>query len=194
MIFLDCANEVLMKRYRETRRVHPLSPDGLRRGGHRDASARCSTRSSQLADLVIDTSALNVHQLQGRRWSGTSSGEARADRGEPRLLRLPLRHARIGRAALRRALPAESRTSSAQLRPRTGLGRRRWPTTCSKSERGRELLRPAARAASTSCCRSTTQEGKAYLTIGVGCTGGRHRSVAIAEAAGASDCASRAAR
>ena len=109
------------------------------------------------------------------------SGAGAPDGREPGLVRLPPRHARRRRAAVRRALPAQPALRAAPApahRPRPT----RWPTTCSRATRGAALLRAAARAAARSCCPSTTPKGKAYLTVGVGCTGGRHRSVAVVEA------------
>ena len=67
-----------------------------------------------------------------------------------------------------------------ELRPHTG----RDPRSLEYLDRVRSHARvPRAHAepAASSWCRSTSREGKSYLTIGIGCTGGRHRSVAIAE-------------
>src|SRR5262249_22521676 len=63
VVFLECANDVLVARYRETRRVHPLAPAGpVEEGIERER--RLLVEVAALADHVIDTSALNVHQLR----------------------------------------------------------------------------------------------------------------------------------
>jgi RNase adaptor protein for sRNA GlmZ degradation/mannose/fructose-specific phosphotransferase system component IIA len=63
LIFLECSNENLMNRYRETRRVHPLSPGGPVEDGI-ETERRLLAEVSRLADFVVDTSALNIHQLR----------------------------------------------------------------------------------------------------------------------------------
>jgi UPF0042 nucleotide-binding protein len=62
MIFLDCADEVLEKRYRETRRVHPLSPTSVADGIARERALL--SKVSALADFRVETSSLNVHHLR----------------------------------------------------------------------------------------------------------------------------------
>ena len=71
LIFLDSSDEALVRRYRETRRVHPLSPDGSVERGI--AAERLALRDvALLADRVIDTSQLNVHQLKAAIVQGVS--------------------------------------------------------------------------------------------------------------------------
>src|SRR5690606_26407303 len=61
VLFLDCADEVLLNRYRETRRVHPLAPAGtVEQGIERERAAL--TDLARIADWILDTSQLNVHQ------------------------------------------------------------------------------------------------------------------------------------
>ena len=71
LIFLDSSDEALVRRYRETRRVHPLSPDGSVERGIA-AERRLLRDVALLADRVIDTSQLNVHQLKAAIVQGVS--------------------------------------------------------------------------------------------------------------------------
>jgi UPF0042 nucleotide-binding protein len=63
VLFLDCANQVLVNRYRETRRVHPLAPEGSVKEGIERERALLE-EIARLADSVVDTSTMNVHQLR----------------------------------------------------------------------------------------------------------------------------------
>jgi UPF0042 nucleotide-binding protein len=177
VIFLDCSNETLERRYRETRRVHPLSPEGSVIDGI-ERERTLLDRVVSLAELIVDTTALNVHQLKDtivRHVSGAGRETV------INLVSFGYRHGTPGAVELLfdvRFLPNPYFDES--LRSRTGL---EAPVAdyVLTSERGRdffgrldgfvEYLLPFY-----------DEEGKAYLTIGVGCTGGRHRSVAVAEA------------
>ncbi len=180
VFFLDCGDEVLERRYRETRRVHPLSPEGsVRDGINRERSLLDQVVS--LADLKIDTTLLNVHQLKETIVRHVSGGHRET---VINLVSFGFRHGTPAGVELLfdlRFLP--NPYFEATLRAGTGLD----PAVADyvmKSERGRsfferledfvEYLLPLY-----------DEEGKAYVTIGVGCTGGRHRSVAVAEALGA---------
>ena len=69
VLFLDATDEVLVRRFESVRRPHPLQGDGPDRSTASPPSASCCATCAASADLVIDTSSLNVHQLraQGRR-------------------------------------------------------------------------------------------------------------------------------
>jgi len=175
--FLESSEQVLVRRYRETRRVHPLSPDGSVERGI--AAERLLLRDlAALADRSIDTTQLNVHQLKAAVVQAVT-GEGRETvanvvsfgfrYGTPEALELLFDV---------RFLPNPYFEEG--MRDRTG----REPDVAEyvlKSTRGAafferlrgwlEFLLPLYDA-----------EGKAYVTIGIGCTGGRHRSVAVAEA------------
>jgi UPF0042 nucleotide-binding protein len=177
LLFLDSSDDALVRRYRETRRVHPLSPDGSVE--HGIAAERLLLRDvAALADRAIDTSQLNVHQLKAAVVS-VVSGQTR-----PTLVNVVSFGFRYGTPeALEllfdvRFLP--NPYFEADLRELTG---RDAPVAeyVLKSTRGAaffERLRDWLRF----LLPLYDSEGKAYLTIGVGCTGGRHRSVAVAEA------------
>jgi UPF0042 nucleotide-binding protein len=177
VMFLDCSQQVLEQRYRETRRVHPLSPDGsVARGIGAERALLADV--SQLADHAIDTSGLNVHQLKAVVVQHVF-GESR-----PTVLNLTSFGFRYGTPSTMellfdvRFLP--NPFFAAGLREGSGLDRE-VAAYVLDGERGAaffarlrdwiEFLIPLYDA-----------EGKAYVAIGVGCTGGRHRSVAIVEA------------
>jgi UPF0042 nucleotide-binding protein len=177
LIFLDCADETLVNRYRETRRVHPLSPGGSVEEGIA-IERRLLFDLAKLADHVIDTSALNVHQLKAS-VVAYIAGEAR-----PTVVNVTSFGFRYGPPQTAellfdvRFLPNPYFEEA--LRPRTGTDREVaefvLDTQLGKELFGRlcdlfHFLLPLYDA-----------EGKAYVTIGIGCTGGRHRSVAIADA------------
>jgi UPF0042 nucleotide-binding protein len=177
LIFLEASNEVVVNRYRETRRVHPLAEDGSVENGI-DAERRLLEEVVRLADTVIDTSQLNVHQLKsavvehvsgrlrptvvsivsfGFRYGSPSNAELQFD---VRFLPNP-----YFEDELRELSGRDLAVAGYVLESEVGAG---------AFERLLDLCRYLLPL--------YDQEGKAYLTIGVGCTGGRHRSVAIAEA------------
>jgi len=177
VLFLECADEVVVNRYRETRRVHPLSPTGSVAEGIA-LERRVLVDVSRLADFVLDTSAMNVHQLKEtvvRHISG------RARRTVVNLVSFGFRYGPPRSAELvfdLRFLP--NPFFEEHLRPLTG----REPAVAAhvlESERGAEFFERLV-AFLDYLLPLYDGEGKAYVTVGVGCTGGRHRSVAIAEA------------
>ncbi len=175
VIFLDCANEVLVRRYSETRRVHPLAPGGRVEEGI-DAERRLLVEVAGLADHSIDTSSLNVHQLVAdvvRR----VSGETRAT--VVNIESFGFRHATPAAELLFDVRFLPNPYFEAHLRPLSGLDRGVSEYVL-KSPQGAELVERLCDLLHF-LLPLYDAEGKAYLTIGIGCTGGRHRSVAIAE-------------
>jgi len=177
VIFLESSVQVLMNRYRETRRVHPLSREGSVEEGI-ETERRLLSDVAALADLVIDTSRLNVHELKDSVIQHVL-GAAR-----PIVVTLVSFGFRYGTPQAVellfdvRFLP--NPYFDAQLRERSGREREvsDYVLENSRGEAFFERLRgwldfllPLYEA-----------EGKAYITIGFGCTGGRHRSVAVVEA------------
>ncbi len=177
VVFLDCATDALVNRYRETRRVHPLSPTGSVESGitrEREVLAEIA----QLADLQIDTSDLNVHELRdvvARAVTGTGRSTL------VNLVSFGFRHGLPRAADLVfdvRFLPNPH--FEAVLRPRNGQD----PEVAAfvlENDRAQELLGHLDRLLSY-LLPLYDEEGKAYLTVAVGCTGGQHRSVAVLEA------------
>jgi len=181
VLFLDCANDVLERRYRETRRVHPLSPTGsVHDGIERERTLLDQVVS--LADVKIDTSLLNVHQLKDtitRHVSGDHPKQTVVN-----VVSFGYRHGTPAAVELLfdvRFLP--NPYFEAALRQGTGLDAP-VASYVLDSERGREFSARLDHFVDY-LIPFYDEEGKAYLTIGVGCTGGRHRSVALAEALGA---------
>jgi UPF0042 nucleotide-binding protein len=177
VLFLECGDEVLQERYRETRRVHPLSPAGTVAEGIERERALL-TDLVRLADIQIDTSSLNVHQLKetvGRKVSGAVRYTV------INLVSFGYRYSIPANAELLfdvRFLP--NPYFEAELRERTGL-EAEVADYVMKTERGVEVFERLKDFLSF-LLPMYDQEGKAYLTLGIGCTGGRHRSVAMIEA------------
>lgn len=177
LLFLDCAHESLLNRYRETRRVHPLSPGGsVEEGIERERGLLAEL--ARMADFVIDTTGMNVHQLREGvlRWAVggarptvvnlTSFGFRRGAPQHAELLFdvrfLPNPHFEPG------------------LRPRTGLD----PQVAEFVLEGQAArgLRQRLSDLLAFLLPLYDAEGKAYISVAVGCTGGQHRSVAVVEA------------
>jgi UPF0042 nucleotide-binding protein len=177
VIFLECSNAVLVDRYRETRRVHPLAREGGVEGGI-ERERHLLEHVAGLSDTVIDTSDLNVHELRATIVKHVS-GESRPT--VVNLISFGFRYGTPPGLELQfdaRFLP--NPFFEEQLRARTGRDRDVAEYVL-KSPRGAALLE-RIRAVLDLLIPAYDAEGKAYLKIGVGCTGGRHRSVAIIEA------------
>ena len=176
LLFLDCETEVLRRRFSETRRRHPLAHDQpVEEGIRRERTLLGWLR--ERSDLTIDTSALSVRDLRG----------IIAARFRP-----PAEQATaifVVSFAYRRGVPPEADFvfdvrflanphHDPALRPLTGLEPevarrvRSDPAYGTFFEGVVALLRPLLPA--------FERDGRSYLTIAVGCTGGRHRSVAVA--------------
>lgn len=177
MVFLECSDEVLQRRFTETRRRHPLAtdrpvPDGIQR--ERSLLFALKLR----ADVTIDTSQLSIHDLR-RILSGHFHHDAQA-----------ALQVFVTSFSFRLGLPREADLVfdvrfltnphyDPALRPLTGLD----PAVAARVESDPDfagffagltgLLRPLL--------PRYNQEGKSYLTIAIGCTGGKHRSVFLAE-------------
>jgi UPF0042 nucleotide-binding protein len=177
VLFLDCATDVLVNRYRETRRVHPLSPGGSVEEGV-ETERRLLAEIAELADLRLDTSELNVHELRetvARAMAGKGRGTV------VNLVSFGFRHG-VPRGAdlLFDVRFLRNPHFHPTLRPKTGLD----PEVAAYAldeERGAGLL-ARLRDLLQFLLPLYESEGKAYLTVAVGCTGGRHRSVAVVEA------------
>ena len=178
VLFLDAEDQVLLQRFEESRRPHPSEGTSL---GGAIASERVAFESvRELADVIIDTSDLNVHQLRDRLHQAfldvSSEPRMRVDvtsfgfkRGTPRVVDLMFDV---------RFLPNPHWIP--ELRLRTGLDAEVRDYVFQHVEAGEFLAK--ATDMLDFLLPHYEAEGKSYLTIAVGCTGGRHRSVALAEA------------
>ena len=177
LIFLEASHAALVRRFSETRRPHPLAPDRSVAEGIRDERARLNV-IRELADEIIDTSDMTVHQL--RQFFMGVSRERAAARMVVTLLSFGYKHGVPVDADLVfdvRCLPNPHFVPA--LRRRTGRDRavvefmERSESTRGFMARLEEYLRYVL--------PYYIEEGKSYLTVAIGCTGGRHRSVMIAE-------------
>ena len=177
LIFLDTRDEVLIKRYSETRRRHPLSAEGLPLNDAIALERKLLRPLAAIADRVIDSSELNVHQL--RRLIATELGMAGR---ELSLL--------FESFAYKRGLPADADFVfdarclpnphwDARLRPLSGKDTpvREWLEE--RPEVGRFLAQ--LRGFLDEWLPRFEAESRSYVTICIGCTGGRHRSVYLCE-------------
>ncbi|WP_109124033.1 RNase adapter RapZ [Dyella sp. C11] len=177
LIFLDCRDDVLIKRYSETRRRHPLSWKGLALADAIAEERRVLRPLSAIADKVIDSSELNVHQL--RRLIAT--GYAEATDGLTLMFQS---------FAFRRGLPLDADfVFDARCLPNP-----HWDPTLrplsGKDSAVRDYLdaqplvdeyfNDTARWLDTWLPRFEADD-RSYVTIAIGCTGGRHRSVYLVE-------------
>jgi UPF0042 nucleotide-binding protein len=178
MVFLEASDEVLVRRFSESRRPHPLAPSGSALEGIRAERARLAHLKAK-ADLVVDTSSFTVHEF--RKLLATSFLELPVPpRTALSLVSFGYKYGLPVDADLvfdARCLPNPHFVEA--LQPLTGrapqvvayvLG---FAQARGFVERIQEFLRFTLPL--------YVMEGKAYLTIAVGCTGGRHRSVVLAE-------------
>jgi UPF0042 nucleotide-binding protein len=179
VLFLDASDDVLVRRYEASRRRHPLSDtervvDGI---------ARERALLEQLkgdADVILDTSNLNVHQLRDRLhelFAGAGTGGPGL---QVNVVSFGYKHGLpldVDLVFDCRFLPNPHWVDA--LRPHTGLDADVREYVLAQDVTPPFLDELDSLLALT--MPGYEQEGKAYLSIGVGCTGGRHRSVAIAQ-------------
>jgi RNase adapter protein RapZ len=177
-VFLEASDEALVRRFESSRRPHPLQHgqrilDGLQAERALLGELRAS------ADLVIDTTSINVHDLRRR------IEAAFADEASPGLTCTVLSFGFKYGIPVDADMVADVRFLpnpywDAELRPLTGLDGRVSADVLGRpgAEEFLDTYEHLVRIVSTGYVR----EGKRYVTVAVGCTGGQHRSVAIAEA------------
>jgi UPF0042 nucleotide-binding protein len=179
LIFLEASHSALVRRFSETRRPHPMARGRSVSEGILEERQRMNVIRA-LADLILDTSNLTVHELRENlmRLSRDKVGPAEM---VVNLVSFGFKHGVPVDADLVfdvRCLPNPHFVES--LRPLTGRDAavvrymRRQPASREFIDRLNGFLRFAL--------PHYVQEGKSYLTVAIGCTGGRHRSVMIAEA------------
>lgn len=178
LLFLEADEETLLDRYKETRRRHPLAPEGRIVDGIRAERAMLAPLRER-ADVVMDTSDLTGAELR-RRITEEMLGREDSSKLALTLLTFGFKNGPPRDADLTldvRFLPNPHYDD--ELRPLTGLDEQVRAYVESGTQAGEfygrlmpllEFLVPAYVA-----------EGKSHLTIAVGCTGGRHRSVTVAD-------------
>ncbi|MDQ1104010.1 RNase adapter RapZ [Nocardioides zeae] len=177
LLFLEAADEVLVRRQEAARRPHPLQgSDRLLDGLHRERAVLAKLRSD--ADLVIDTTSLNVHQLTKR--------IAQAF-GTPDTTRLKVRVVSFG---FKYGIPVDADFVAdmrflpnphwvPELRALTGQD-----PDVAAYVKGRPAAEPFLEQyvpLLETVAEGYLNEGKRFMTVAVGCTGGKHRSVAMTE-------------
>ena len=180
LIFLEASHAALVRRFSETRRPHPLAAARSVSEGIRDERTRLSVLRG-LADEILDTSDLTVHEL--RRFFMSLSRDRVQTSLVVTVLSFGFKHGVPVDADLVfdvRCLPNPHFVPA--LRKRTGRDRavvnfmERDASTTQFIQRLEEYV--------TFVVPFYVAEGKSYLTVAVGCTGGRHRSVMVAERLG----------
>jgi len=177
LVFLDCSDDVIQRRFTETRRRHPLADNcPLSEGILKERALLAPLHEA--ADLLLDTSMLSLHDL--RRWIG---GNLRLDDAQTLSIF-------VTSFSFRQGIPREADLVfdvrflnnpywDPALRSLSGLDEAvgayiaRDPDCAPFIERLSALLLPLL--------PRYLREGKSYLTFAIGCTGGRHRSVYVAE-------------
>ncbi|MDP9431691.1 MAG: RNase adapter RapZ [Actinomycetota bacterium] len=176
VLFLEAADDALVRRFESVRRPHPLQEDGrLIDGIRRERELLRDVRGE--ADLVVDTSNLNVHELRAK--IGAAFAGAQQSRLRATVVSFGYKYGLPVDADLVvdcRFLPNPHWVP--ELRPRTGQdGEVRnyvlaQPGAAEFLDRYTELFELIT--------EGYRREGKHYVTLAVGCTGGKHRSVAMA--------------
>jgi len=179
VLFLEASEEALVRRYHETRRRHPLAGEGNALDGIR-AERKTLSDLREVADRILDTSALTVHQLKDRLVELYVAPKARPGLATS-LVSFGFKHGVPFDADLVfdvRFLPNPHFVEG--LRALDGRDHAVEEFVMSFAE-SRELL-SRLEGLLKFLLPLYEREGKAYLTVAVGCTGGRHRSVMIVEA------------
>lgn len=178
VVYLEAADDILVRRFSESRRRHPLAEDKSVSHGIRE-ERRLFQDLKGMADLVIDTSATSVHELKKVLWQYFRQG--------PEDHQLQVNLVSFG---YRYGIPAEADLLLdvrflpnpyfvAELRHHTGTEAPVQEFVFGFEE-SREFFRRFSELVSF-LIPLYEKEGKSYVTVAVGCTGGRHRSVAMIE-------------
>jgi UPF0042 nucleotide-binding protein len=177
LVFLEATDDVLVRRQEAARRPHPLQGSGrLLDGLHRERDVLATLRSE--ADRIIDTSALNVHQL---------TDQVALAFGTPDTTRLNVTVVSFG---FKYGIPVDADYVAdmrflpnpfwvPELRPFTG--RDDNVADYVKSRDGAAEFLDGYVPVLLGVAEGYLREGKRFMTIAIGCTGGKHRSVAMTE-------------
>lgn len=177
VLFLDASDDVLVRRFESVRRPHPLQGEGTLLDGIRTERSRLAP-IREAADLLIDTSDLNIHQLATQ--VSTIFAEEGAARHRLTFLSFGFKYGLptdVDLVADMRFLP--NPFWNEELRGHTGQEAEVRDYVLSR-EGASEFL-DAYSAALVPVLEGYQRENKSHSTVAVGCTGGKHRSVAMAE-------------
>ena len=179
LIFLEATEPTLVRRFSETRRPHPLAPNRSALEGIREERKAMKVIRG-MADHIVDTSDMTVHELR-HAFTGVASGRAPGSQLVVTVLSFGFKH----------GIPVDSDLLfDVRFLPNPHF----VPELRAHTGRDAEVIEFLERAPATHQFLDHTlnllkflvpqyvTEGKSYLTVGIGCTGGRHRSVAVAEA------------
>jgi UPF0042 nucleotide-binding protein len=180
VLYLEASDAVLVRRQEAARRPHPLSREGRLMDGYR-RERKLLRRIRGRADIVIDTSNLNVHQLGQRMQAAFEDAESEGLRVS--IVSFGFKYGLpidADMVADMRFLPNPYWVD--ELRPMSGLDE---PVRdyVRKQPRSKEFL-DTYEALLALLTDGFVHEDKSFLTVAIGCTGGRHRSVTMAEALG----------
>jgi UPF0042 nucleotide-binding protein len=177
LVFLEATDEVLVRRQEAARRPHPLQGDGrLLDGLQREREVLAGLRGD--ADVVIDTTALNVHQLTDR---------IAAEFGTPQTVRLKVSVVSFG---FKYGIPVDTDYLAdmrflpnphwiPELRARTGLDPE--VSTYVLGQDGAEAFVERWVDLIEGVADGYLRQGKRFAQVAIGCTGGKHRSVTVTE-------------
>ena len=185
VVFLDATEDAIVRRFSETRRPHPLGRDAKGHGETVMASIRAERKRldpvRNVADILLDTSRFNVHELRAHINAEFTRGVGKSDRN------LTISITSFG---FKNGIPTDADLvfdvrflpnphfvpefrELTGKHPKVAKYVRQFPQTREFLDKVTEML--------TFLLPHYIHEGKSYLTIGIGCTGGQHRSVMIAE-------------
>ncbi len=177
VLFLDASDEALVQRYEGTRRKHPLEAEGLLEAIKAERNTMKDLR--EIADIVIDTTNLNVHELRDQLVKLFSDANS-STQMELSVVSFGYKYGLPLDCDIVldcRFLPNPHWVKA--LRAHTGLEKEVRDYVLSFEDSLELLLRLDELFGFL--LPEYTKEGKSYLSIGIGCTGGKHRSVVIAE-------------
>jgi len=178
LVFLEAADDVLVRRFSETRRPHPLAHHRPMREGILDEREQMAPIRA-MADVIVDTTTLTVHELR-ETFLGLSRGLREARRLQVTLVSFGFKH----------GVPLESDlVFDLRYLPNPHFEHRLRDLTGQDPPVVKYMEKHAVTTESVARLTSLLQfliplyatEGKSYLTVALGCTGGQHRSVYMAE-------------
>jgi RNase adapter protein RapZ len=178
IVFLEASDEDLVRRFEATRRRHPLAPgDRVIEGIRKERLMMESLKGD--ADLIIDTSGMSPHELRDRVWDAFGRSP-REQALQVSLVSFGFKHGLPRDADMVldvRFLPNPHWVEALRPRPGTDPKVKAYVTGQKAYAEFMRRLRLLFDAAMP----GYIAEGKSYLTVAVGCTGGRHRSVVVSE-------------